>query len=58
MLDALGAGPLALAELVAVGGTGVDEVSAALTALELSGHVVANGGWYEPALPVERMVGR
>ncbi len=58
LLDSLGAGPLALAELVAVGGNAVDDVSAALTALEMSGHVVSNGGWYEPALPVRRMVGR
>ena len=47
VLDELGAGPLALAELVAATGGSVDDVSSALAALEAVGLVVSTGGWYE-----------
>lgn len=49
VLDELGAGPLALAEVVAAAEATVDDVSAALAALEAVGLVVSTGGWYEAA---------
>lgn len=48
VLDHLDAGPQALGELVSATGLGIDDVAAALTALEIDGRVQSTGGWYEP----------
>jgi len=47
IVDRLVTGPLSLGELVAASGRSVDDVAAALTALEVGGRVAATGGWFE-----------
>lgn len=54
LLDAVAAGPLAFGELVDQARRPVDDVAAALTALEVAGRVVSVGGWFEAASPARR----
>lgn len=51
VLDAIGTSPSALAEVVARSGRSLEDVSAALAALEGEGWITRVGGWYEPVDP-------
>ncbi|HRW37345.1 MAG: DNA-processing protein DprA [Acidimicrobiales bacterium] len=48
VLDALGAGPASLSELVRATGWTLASVSEVVLALELRGRIVRSGSWYEP----------
>lgn len=58
VVDALAAGPLGLAELVDQVERPLDDVAAALSALEGGGRVVSTGGWFEAAAPARPSVSR